>query len=222
MTGEGEFDYEKQQGTLSYDMGDLLPGGGDVEVIQEGLVVYMKFPSSARQGLPPGKSWVKFDFEALGEETGVNLGALSQLNQGDPSQMLRYLRGASSGVKEVGEEEVRGAETTQYHANVDLRKSVEQSIDEVPQELRSGVRASVERVIELTGTSKIPVDVWIDDDGRARRIAMEYDVSVPGGASKVHLDLKMDFFEFGVEVDVEPPPAGEVVDIQTLVRQGQE
>jgi len=48
-----------------------------------------------------------------------------------------------------------------------------------------------------------PVEVWIDDDGLVRRISVE-----DGGSTAT-----IEFFDFGVEVDVEPPPADQVLAI---------
>lgn len=220
--GEGEFNYETQTGRLSYDMSELIPGAGssEIEMIQQGLVLYMNFPEGTDAELPEGKQWVKFDLAALGEESGVDLGQLSQLNQGDPSQMLRYLRGASEGVEEVGEDEVRGTDTTHYRAEVDIDKAIEQSLDDVPAEAREGVRHSAKRLRELIGAKTIPVGIWIDGEGLTRRMKLEYDMDVPGQSGELHMEMTMEFFDFGVEVDAKPPPAEETVDIQTLIGQG--
>jgi hypothetical protein len=51
-----------------------------------------------------------------------------------------------------------------------------------------------------------PVEVWIDGDGLLRRIWVED--SGYGGT--------IDFFDFGVDVDIEPPPAERVADIGAL------
>jgi hypothetical protein len=47
-----------------------------------------------------------------------------------------------------------------------------------------------------------PVEVWIDDDGVVRRISMD-DASG---------NVTFEFSDFGAEVDIEPPPADEVMD----------
>jgi hypothetical protein len=217
--GEGEFDYETQTGRLSYDMSDLIPGAGSgkVEMIQQGLVIYMKFPAGTQAQLPGGKQWLKIDLAALGDETGIDLGQLSQLNQGDPSQMLRYLRGASGGVEEIGEEEVRGTATTHYRAEVDIDKAIEQSLDEVPAEARAAVRESARRLREMIGAKTIPVDVWIDQEGLTRKMQLAYEMEVPGQSGELHMEMTMEFFDFGVEVDAKPPSADTVVDIQALI-----
>jgi hypothetical protein len=55
--------------------------------------------------------------------------------------------------------------------------------------------------VGCSGTAA-PVDVWIDDDGLVRRIQLE-DNGDPA---------TIEFFDFGAEVDIEPPPADQVTD----------
>jgi hypothetical protein len=51
-----------------------------------------------------------------------------------------------------------------------------------------------------------PVDVWIDDEGFVRRIELEDDGS----------PATIEFFDFGVEVDIEAPPADQVADESSI------
>jgi hypothetical protein len=220
FSGEGEFDYESRTGRATYDMSELIPGAGPIEIVMDRLVVYMEFPASLAGGLPEGKSWLKLDLEKLGEATGIDLGALAQMNQGDPTQILLYLRGASDRIEEVGEESVRGAETTHYRASVSFRKALQQSLGKLPPELRESARMSIERLIEAIGSDTVPVDVWIDEDGRARRMRMAYDMNVPSATEPMSFEMDFELYDFGVTVDAEPPPADEVADLQELLQGG--
>lgn len=218
VSGEGVFDYESQTGRLTYDMGDLFGGvEGDFEIVSRGLVLYIKFPEAANVPLPRGKEWIEVDLNEAGKQQGFNLAQLSQLNQGDPTQVLRYLRGASDEIEKVGEEDVRGAETTHYRATVDLKKSVEASLDRIPADQRDAVRESVDRVIALTGTGSMPVEVWIDGKGLARRFSMAWDMKVPERSDRMQLEMTMEFYDFGVEVDAQAPPQEQTVDLLELV-----
>jgi hypothetical protein len=51
-----------------------------------------------------------------------------------------------------------------------------------------------------------PVDVWIDGDGLVRRLFLE-----SGGTAGT-----IEFFDFGVDADIEPPPPGQVDDVDQL------
>ena len=54
---------------------------------------------------------------------------------------------------------------------------------------------------KLVCEGRTDVDVWIDDEGLVRRIELDDD-DVRG---------KIEFFDFGIEVKIERPPAGEIV-----------
>ena len=214
FTGEGEFDRER--GHMTMDMSSLgeATGGafaGEMEMILEDLVMYMRFPAAITRQLPRGKSWVRIDLREAGKELGINLEELMQVQQSDPTQSLQYLRGASDDFEEVGEEEVRGVATTHYRGTIDLRKAAEQ--------LPGKARETFERATDLIGTVKLPFDVWIDDDGLARR--MKYEQPLPSARGEAGaMELTMELFDFGVDVDIEPPPNNEVIDIQELIRAG--
>ena len=209
MVGKGEF--ADQRGRMTFDLSDQAGQQLSMEMIFDQLVIYMKFPSELGAQLPAGKSWVKMDLEELSREEGIDLAELMQAGQSDPTQALQYLRGASDDFEKVGEEEIRGVGTTHYRGTVDLRKAAGQ--------LSEGARESVDRIVELTGESSFPFDVWIDEDGLARRIKYEQSLPTAQG-SNATMGMTMDFYDFGVEVEVEPPAEDEVVDLQELIGQG--
>ena len=207
VTGEGVLDYEDRRGTLSIQ----IPGMGTIDAVMDGLVMYLRFPEQVRAEIPGGKQWIRLDLATLGEKSGVDLSALLQAQQSDPTQTLQYLRGASDDVREVGEEEVRGEPTTHYKATVDLKAAAEQ--------LEGDARAAYEQAIARIGTTTLPLDVWIDDDGRARRMEFVQDMSalLAGSGASGEMRFRMELFDFGVEVDAEPPPADQVTDLGALL-----
>jgi hypothetical protein len=214
MTGEGEF--AGQRGRMTFDMSDFAEGtggafGGEMEMVMDRFVIYMKFPPELAAQLPGGRPWLKIDLKQAGKELGIDFEELMQFQQADPTQSLQYLRGASEDFEEIGSEEVRGVETTHYRGTVDLHKVAEQAPEDA--------RAAFERVIDLVGVDEMPFEVWIDDEGLARR--MKYEQPLPAAdGSQGRMELTMEMYDFGVEVDVEPPPANEVTDLQELIGQG--
>ena len=219
MTGEGVFDSSRRQGRMTMDMSEFAAGSGqdlgEAEFVYDEFVMYMKFP--LLQQVQPGlKPWVKFDLRDLGKQQGLDIGQLSQLNQNDPSQALQYLRAASGNVQEVGREEVRGVETTHYGMRVDLRKVVSQA----PAEQREQLRATIDQLIEQSGVETVPTEVWIDDDGLARRMRLTYNNMRFAAGQVGDMVMTMDLYDFGVEVDVKRPPKNQVTDIQKLIDQG--
>ena len=184
------------------------------EMVFADVVLYMRVPLFER-ALPGGKEWLRVDLRKAGREVGLDLGQLSQLGQNDPSQSLRYLRAVSGDTKRFGTERVRGVPTTRYRATIDLRKYP--SI--VAPDQRARARASVDRLIELSGTRSVPTEVWVDDRRTVRRLRQSYAMkATPGSAQRARTTQTIEFFDFGVEVDVEPPPREEVVDFTDLTR----
>jgi hypothetical protein len=207
-SGEGAFAGAK--GRMTLDLSGLGTGagafaGGKTEVVTDGLVAYMKVPPSLVQALPQGKAWLKLDLAKLGEAQGIDLAQLMQFNQSNPNGALRYLRGATENFEAVGEEEVRGVETTHYRGTIDLRAVASQA--------PPAARKSYERIIEISGTSRIPMEAWIDDDGLARRLRYEQ----PLGHGQGNLAFTMDLYDFGVDVAVRIPPQPQTIDLMELI-----
>ena len=216
VAGEGVFDYEQQRGRTTFDVGELAAatGGSDagrLELVFDGLVYYMRFPSGVLANVANGR-WLKVDLREAADEAGADLGALEQLDQ-SPTELLQFLQGASDDVDEVGTETVRGVETTHYRADVDLERAAEITAERagLSDELREQLRREIERTREQTGLSTLPVDAWLDDEGRLRRMKMDVELDVAGRPAGML--TTMELFDFGVEVDVRPPPADEVLDI---------
>lgn len=217
--GQGAFDYRRARGRVDYDLTDLAKvdpeteGIGRMTMVFDGLVFYMQM-EGLRSELPPGKRWLKLDLTKVGAGAGADLGGLSQLSQ-SPAQMLAYLRAASTEIEEVGTETVRGVQTTQYRATVDLRKALELQIEQAPPKFRQAMRRDMEESLSTTGLDSIPLDVWIDGKGLPRRMVADFDMTADG--EEVHLETAVDLFDFGVRVSAPIPPAGEVLDVSEYI-----
>ena len=103
----------------------------------------------------------------------------------DPTRALDLIL-AVGDEEELGDEEVRGSATTHYRVKLD------------PKDLSRELGG---RPLDEAG-GPFPVDVWADDEGRLRRIRLVEEETAT---------LLYDFFDFGVSVDVERPPADQVV-----------
>ena len=207
MTGEGEF--SQREGHLTLDMNGLGGGlfaGGQAELVFSDLVYYMKLPSGSGLPLPSGKEWVKLDLKKLGESTGLDLGQLTQLSQSDPSQALDFLQGASDDFHEVGTEDVRGAPTTHYAGTIDLAKAAENAPAAIAEQYR--------KLAELAPSSKVPMDVWVGEDGYVHKLRFEQKLTE--GAS---MTMEEELYDFGANVDVSAPPEDQVVDLTQFLGQ---
>jgi hypothetical protein len=203
LGGEGAFDFSTGHGTLAMDTAGLgLPGlSGTINVVSLGEVFYIQIPS----GFLPGKPWLKLDLATLGQSAGLDLGGLQQLGSNDPSANLRFVRGAQD-VEEKGKAKVRGVDTTQYHFTVDLEKAKA----EVPADLHD----DIDRLIEQLGQPTYPADAWVDGDDQIRRLRL----SIPGKGAVGASVVTQEFYDFGVEVKAEAPPADQVSDFAELLQ----
>jgi hypothetical protein len=181
----------------------------DMEAIMLDTVMYMKMPM-----LQPDGKWMKLDLAELSKAGNVDLEALSQMQQNDPKQALAYLEGVSEDVKKEGTESVRGVETTKYSGTLDMSKAAS-----AQKEKR--VRDAIESVVKQMGTSKIPMTVWIDKDGRLRKMVQTVDLSKASGEGMEGLSgtltTTFEMYDFGVKLDVKAPPENEVTDGSALL-----
>jgi hypothetical protein len=219
ITGRGAFDYRRQAGRMTMDMGSALgnlapPGSARVDVVFEGLVMYMRMPFLTRL-IPGGKPWLKMDLETIGRQAGVDFAALSQMGQSDPTQYLNYLAGASDDVREVGKQTIGGVQTTQYHAELDLQNVLEQ----VPAEIRDKARASIEALEEALAEDAMPVDVWIDRRGLPRRMSLTYEMKAPESEDTFDIRYSAEISDYGTRVRIKPPPQSLVTDLGQLMQQ---
>jgi hypothetical protein len=216
FTGAGAFDVKQRRGKLSLDLRNFAEVGqnlGTVTMVLNGFDLYLRMPF-LRSVAPQLKPWLKVNLQQAGRAQGLDLSAFLQLGQGgDPTQSLQYLRGASD-VKKKGSEKVRGVDTTHYEMTVDLRKVA----DKAPQQLRARLRNATSQIIQITGQRKIPVEVWVDDQGLVRRFVQTQKIPIQG--KRTDMKLRMELFDFGTAVSAAPPPASQVTDLSRTLPQG--
>ncbi|MDQ4098446.1 MAG: LppX_LprAFG lipoprotein [Actinomycetota bacterium] len=206
VTGEGIVDLEDKRGSLALDIGALGAGFGasSLETYLGSDGIFVRLPPTV---LPGSRPWLKLDLATLATQAGVNFGSLGQLQSADPSQALQFLKGAVDDMDKVGDEEVRGTDTDHYRGTLDLDRAAASVSEEN--------RGPLNEAKAALGTSRIPTDVWIDDEGRMRkmRMALDPDGDGPTPAGSVQFEM----FDFGVEADIQPPPPDQVSDLSTLV-----
>ena len=205
MTGTGVTGFQPPAAQIAIRFsGDQALGAVNGMTMTERVVdgaVYIQSPLFA--GLTgSGKQWVKVDLGDLGAGGPTDLGT----GQSDPTKMLDYLRGLSAGVTRVGSDDVRGVQATHYHAETSMAK--------VLASLPASQRRGFEAIVKNFGSSSIPVDIWVDGDGRIVRMVTATSLDVNG--QSVQSDVQVDYFDFGVPVDVTAPPAGQVADLGGL------
>jgi LppX/LprAFG-like lipoprotein len=208
MNGTGEFDASDQRGRMSFTT-SVAGQDLDMEMVYALPAVYMHYPAGLLPGLSEERPWVKLDLEKLGRQEGLDFGQLMQAGQSDPTQGLQYLKGADD-IQAAGDEEVRGVQTTHYTGVVDLRALAEED---------PAMKESVDQLIAQTGITRIPVDVWIDEDGLVRRLRQTMHGAASGQGLPLDVTTTTELYDFGTDVSVEEPPADQVIDFQDLLGQ---
>ena len=214
LNGSGVSDYRRSRGSLTYQMD--IPGLGEVRIDLRvvGTKMFMRLPDGLGAGLTNGKEWLGFDVGKPLKQAG--LGNFDFTRQQDPAQALRYLRAASTDVREAGSAEVKGVETTRYLGRLDFRKALEVGLDELGLSAadRERAREGMETLLDQVGSDSVPFEVFVDGDGLVRR--MKTDMSMTVAGERRTLAMQMDYFDFGVDVDVNAPPARSVLDLSGM------
>lgn len=187
-------------------MSGMSVGGqnvGDITALITPDAMYMKMPMLADR---LGKPWVEMKFSDLKAQSGFDFSQFtSQAQQMQPSQYIEQLE-ASGDVHAVGTETVNGIETTHYSGSVSLEESLSH--------YTAAMRQQLEPIMKQAGFTGTGIDVWLDDKGLVRRVHS----SAEGG--KNTFTLSMDVLDYGVPIDVTPPPPSEVADFGSLLSAG--
>jgi hypothetical protein len=132
------------------------------------------------KGAANGKPWLKVSRASLAPAVGgTDLAGLSQTSV-DPIPVLADLQTSSRGTR-VGRDTVRGVAVTHFRAILG----------------------------PVSGATAGKADLWVDGQGRLRRIAED---SGPTAA----VTTTTEFYDFGIPVHIVAPPADQVADLQTL------
>ena len=187
-----------------------------------GGVFYSEFPPG--DGMPMGKRWVSSGGSAL-ETDGEKLFEQSRARTSDdgsmtsshvffvtpdptPEEYLEYLRESGGEPELLGEEDVRGVTTTRYRATLDEKQVLRAQL-----EAEGWKVANIERYLETMVRTEQELDLWVDAAGLARRVVKTTDSEgvVPPGMTHRSVTTT-EYFDFGVEAEIEPPPVAEVID----------
>ncbi len=192
-TGDGEFDFAKDLGHFTITLPSQLGGAGEVVIAED--LVYVKSALLPR--------WFRVDAAGAAAIPGSVGSLLRQLRNIQPSTQLNVLRGATD-AKVEGTETIRGTPTTHYAATVSVEVAV--------QAATAQDRPALEALKASLGVPTLPVGVWLDDDGRVRRL--DFTVAIPNGGGSLHATVEL--FDFGTAVTASPPPAKDTGDIKEI------
>lgn len=202
LSAEGKTITSDGEGVLDLADGDsvmkITAQGKSIEQRVVDQVMYQKAPGQKAQG---GKPWIKIDLKKVAAQQGM-----SNQQIGDPAQTAAYAKAITDkDITKVGTEKIDGVNTTHYRVSLDVAK------------LPGG-----DQMRQQLGPT-LPMQVWLDDEGRLRRQHIDMTVKAPASASankgnsaapqQLKMSTVMGFSDFGTEVDAEAPPAGQVADM---------
>lgn len=148
-----------------------------------------------------GGQWLHVSVPAIPGQS-VSGGSSTQLTAADPAQTLDYLRAAGT-VTDDGPATISGVATTHYHAEINLSTYASM----LPAAQQAAAQQAAQAYEQATGSSTLPIDVWVDGSNLVRE--MQMDVSVAGGGD---LSIVMNFYDYGPQPAVSAPPAGDVLE----------
>ena len=230
FSATGSFDTSSARTAVTLDMsafGSLLAGlagsfGGDapdfsdpglwkIDVVQDGLVMYMRFPLATKE-LPRGKTWVRIDLREASRLQGFDLEQLQQFTSNDPRDALRYLEAVAGELERIGKETLHGVETTRYRTTIDLLRLRKLA----PPAQREAFGSTVEQLVAQSGLRTIPVEVWVDANGFVRRMEMTLSATPPGTSEAFQASMRFELYDYGKDVEIELPPTAQVVDSSAI------
>lgn len=209
ITANGVVDFAGHTAQLT----ETLPANaGSMEIRFLNGMVYLQLPGQLGQQLAGGKQWASIDANKLAQQQyGASLSELQGSMPSDPTDALGYLRGASDQVRELGPDTVDGTPAKHYDVTIDLDKA---SAGQPAQ-----AQQATKQLERQLGTHTLPAQVWIDEQGRMRKIVMDEKITPPSPApgkpatGPVSLAVTETFSDFGTPVNVTAPPADQTADI---------
>ncbi len=210
FTGEGLVDVAADEFQLVFSGEDPESGESiDAEVRKLGTDVWVRVPDQEREDLGVETEWVH------GTTDDADVESLLGDAFADPQATLDGLEGLGN-AERVGREALRGADTTHFHAELGVEDLASAEGDE------EGTGLGI--LLLFTGGEPLPIDIWVDDDNRLRKIRIEFDLSgIASAFAELDTDdgaqaeeslgrfvIQLEFYDFGTDDEIEPPPAAQV------------
>jgi hypothetical protein len=213
FTAEADVDNEHQKIDMTMDLGLL---GGEMRMVMDGGIVYMRSPAFADAPTP----WVSMDPEKMDPAAAAQFGGFGA-GTTDPSAYAGLFAGVFD-VTDSGQVDIKGVSTTHYVGTIDLQKVLDSFPEMVGEDVDPATREQLEAAVEqfeaLGIETKIPFEIWIDEEGLPRRqgITMDFGDLVPG-AGEASMEMTVDYSAFGEPVHVQIPKPSQVTDVTDLI-----
>ncbi|MEV0471109.1 hypothetical protein, partial [Streptomyces prunicolor] len=158
IRGEGVYDFRRQLGRLKVQLPQDPAGASEHRPITELLAPGALFMKNRGAGVPADK-WVRVDTGTLTDGNLVTGGAT------DPYAAAELLRGTTAATY-LGKTEVAGASVRHYQGVADLAVAARSASEGNEAALRSAAKGFA--------TARVPFDVYLDDQGRVRKLRQRF------------------------------------------------
>lgn len=196
FTIEGLTDFRRKLGSMQMKMGSATQPGltlPEIRTLYSADSIYYEVPPNASSAFG-GKTWARISLEEM-VQGAFDLSSPTP----QPEIFFERLKGVDAeDITTVGKESIRGTETTHYRVAL----TWQDYLANVPPETRDQQMS----MLEASGLEIEPLDVWIDKDGFARKLAF----STGNAERTLSTAMTMELYDFGVDVEVQIPADDEV------------
>ncbi|MFD9440488.1 hypothetical protein ACFWBR_22365 [Streptomyces sp. NPDC060006] len=154
-----------------------------------------------------GKHWIKYAYDDLADLAGGSGAYMKdQMQNTTPNQSVKLLL-ASGDVRKVGEEKVRGENTTHYSGTVDVADLAGKSSNLSEKQL-----ADMKRQLEQAGVTTEKIDIWVNGEDLLVKKVEKGELATGSMSSTAY------YSDYGVKVSTEEPPAADTADFKDLMQ----
>jgi hypothetical protein len=169
--------------------------GTKVEIVSDGTTMYFH-----ADGVPASsKPWASVPLQQF-------TGQASMGSVDSAAGFVDALRGiGANDIQQLETTEVNGVEATHFRTSI----SIADAIAAAPPAQRAQAEQSLQQLEQL-GAGRMPVDVWVTDDGLPVRQVMTFDAKSGGLMPAIGFEVRIDLSDFGEPVEIHVPPADQV------------
>ncbi|MFG2679534.1 hypothetical protein [Streptomyces sp. NPDC048392] len=189
IRGEGVYDFVERLGQLTVRLPQDPAGSSEHRPITELLAPGALFMKNRGAGVPDDK-WVRVETDSLSDGNLVTGGAT------DPFAAAEVLRGTRT-AEFVERTELAGTAVRHYRGTADLARAA--------RDASGGNKKALAAAAEGFATAEVPFDVYLDDEGRIRKVRHRFSFSNGRDEGTVAVASTTLLYDFGAPVDVRLP-----------------
>ena len=208
VNGTGSIDFSQSALDLQAS-GNVAAQPLNLELMYLGGTMYLQIPGISR--VEAGKSWLSLDLSSIANQSGGG-GAGALGSGGNPTATLQLLAQQGNTVTPIGSSTVDGVDVQGYQVTLS-HAAIEAELNKA--NLPSWIRQAASNV----NLGEASYKVYVDGHGLLRRDVFSSHMSV--SAQQATVSAQMDFTNYGAPVNIQAPPANQVVDFSQFLQDAQ-